>query len=263
MPVRALVAAGALFGVGENNLRVSLARLYASGRVERDERGCYRLGANTEAVRRQIASWRNLSRRLRPWDGTWIGVHTATRKAAGRSARALRFLGFRSLSRGLELRPDNLVGGLSGVRDQLAALGLESDRLVFKVSELEPDQDQRGRDLWDAGAILRTYATLGRELEESRERLPRLAVEQAMVESFLVGGRVIRQLVLDPLLPEEIVSFAPREALVSVMRGYDRLGRGFWSAFLESFGVPNLRTPADLRVAEAAALIPNAYGEAA
>ena len=35
MPVRALVSAGALFGVGENNVRVSLARLYASGRVER------------------------------------------------------------------------------------------------------------------------------------------------------------------------------------------------------------------------------------
>ena len=37
MPVRALVEAGALLGIEENNIRVSLARLYASHRIERDE----------------------------------------------------------------------------------------------------------------------------------------------------------------------------------------------------------------------------------
>ena len=35
MPVRALVEAGALLGIEENNIRVSLARFYASGRIER------------------------------------------------------------------------------------------------------------------------------------------------------------------------------------------------------------------------------------
>ena len=36
-----------------------------------------------------------------------------------------------------------------------------------------------------------------------------------MVESFLLGGRVIRELVLDPLLPEPIVPDAERDALVA------------------------------------------------
>ena len=39
MPVRALVEAAALFGIAENSLRVSLARLLAEGRVARDRRG--------------------------------------------------------------------------------------------------------------------------------------------------------------------------------------------------------------------------------
>ncbi|MGI9591183.1 MAG: PaaX family transcriptional regulator, partial [Myxococcota bacterium] len=44
MPVAALVEAAALFGIAEGSLRVALSRLLAEGRVERDERGAYRLG---------------------------------------------------------------------------------------------------------------------------------------------------------------------------------------------------------------------------
>ena len=43
MPVRALVAAGGLFGIDENRLRVALTRLLAERLVERDQRGAYRL----------------------------------------------------------------------------------------------------------------------------------------------------------------------------------------------------------------------------
>ena len=43
MPVRALVEAGRCFGIGDNSLRVALARLLARGRVERNMRGRYRL----------------------------------------------------------------------------------------------------------------------------------------------------------------------------------------------------------------------------
>ena len=44
MPVRALVAAGDLFGISENSVRVTLARLLADRLVARDDRGAYRLG---------------------------------------------------------------------------------------------------------------------------------------------------------------------------------------------------------------------------
>jgi phenylacetic acid degradation operon negative regulatory protein len=70
-----------------------------------------------------------------------------------------------------------------------------------------------------------------------------------MVESFLLGGRVLRQLVLDPLLPEAILPVAERQHLVEAMRRYDRFGRGAWAGFLGEFDVPHLRTPVDTRMA--------------
>src|SRR2546427_11593325 len=60
MPVRALVAAGALFDLDENNVRVALTRLLAAGLVERDERGRYRAGERAGAVGRRIARWRRI-----------------------------------------------------------------------------------------------------------------------------------------------------------------------------------------------------------
>ena len=69
MPVRALVEAGALLGIEENNIRVSVTRLDASGRIERDERGRYRLGPAVAALSGQLRSWRDLNDRTRRWRG--------------------------------------------------------------------------------------------------------------------------------------------------------------------------------------------------
>jgi hypothetical protein len=73
-----------------------------------------------------------------------------------------------------------------------------------------------------------------------------------MVESFLCGGRVIQQLVLDPLLPEPILDTRERDALVASLRDYDRLGRECWADFLAHYGVPHRQAPADTRMAAGA-----------
>lgn len=65
-----------------------------------------------------------------------------------------------------------------------------------------------------------------------------------MVESFLLGGRVIRELVLDPLLPEPLAPEAERRALVSAMRRYDRAGRRAWASFMTRYGAPHVSSPA-------------------
>ena len=85
-------------------------------------------------------------------------------------------------------------------------------------------------------------------LAASERRLPRLATERAMVETFTLGGRAIRELVLDPLLPEPIVPAAERRALVDGMRRYDRVGRDCWRPFMRTHGAPNHRTPTDSRL---------------
>jgi phenylacetic acid degradation operon negative regulatory protein len=260
MPVRALVEAGGLFGIGGNSVRVALARLLARGLVERDERGRYRLGPAAGAIGQQVSSWRRASEKTRPWDGAWTSVHGTpgrggSRRSARLSARALRFLGFRPLRQGLSVRPDNLVGGVPGARDTLAVLGLESGVLVASLRDLDPGTERKARGLWDRRGLETGYREACHALERSMERLSSLPPPEAMVESFLWGGWAIRRLALDPLLPEEICPSAGRSALLDAMRRYDRIGRAAWAGFLDQHGVRHTRGAQDLRMTEAAATL--------
>lgn len=248
MPVRALVGAAAVFGISAESLRVALVRLGERGTVTRDARGHYRLAEQAEPVQRHVAGWNALEERLAPWRGGWVAVHTAAlgrtdRTGVRRRERALEFLGLRCLSPHLFVRPDNLRGGVDGVRDELRGLGLEAEALVFGIAQLDPASETRARALWDTAALRRTYRDAVAALRRSAERLGELAPERAMVESFLLGGEAIRTLAHDPLLPEPLVPHAERAALVAALRDYDRLGRARWREFLRAHGAPHLRAP--------------------
>lgn len=242
LPAAALVEAAHLFGVQESAVRVALARLVAAGRVARDGSGRYRPGRAAEPVVRRVAGWRRASEGARPWDGDWLGVHTAglaprpSPRQVRRRSRALRLLGFEALAPGLAIRPNNLRGGAAGVRDELAGLGLEAGALVFELGALDPATDARARGLWDVAALCSGYRRSLAELAASERRLQVASEPEAMVESFLVGGRVIRQLVLDPLLPEPLLPAAERDALVDALDRYHRLARACWAAFLARHG---------------------------
>jgi phenylacetic acid degradation operon negative regulatory protein len=258
MPVAALVEAGALFGLAENNVRVALARLLAAGRVERDERGCYRLGPAAAAVNREVGSWRRIEARMRPWTpGRWLAAHTGSLDGSVRARRprerALRFLGFAELQPGLALRPANLREPAEATRARLQSLGLEPEAVVGVLSDLPPAAEARARRLWDAAELARGYRESRAALVSSERRLGALPEGEAMVASFLLGGRVMRQLVFDPLLPEPIVPAAERHALAAALRRYDRLGRSCWAEFLGRHGVPSLRAPANTRSPDGAA----------
>jgi phenylacetic acid degradation operon negative regulatory protein len=259
MPVSALVAAGALFDIAENSVRVTVTRLLASGQVERDERGRYRLGAEADPVDRQVRAWPDLSRRTRAWKGGWIAVHlspgTRERGAAAKlRARALRFKGFEPLRPSLAIRPDNLRGGLDTLRGELGALGLDAggpgEPLVFAMSGLDAASDDVARSLWSTDELRAAYDRSRAMLEQSLSELPALDEGAAMVESYLLGGRVLRQLVLDPLLPDEILPGETRTALVETMRRYDTVGRRSWAAFMARHGAPHFGSPADTRPGE-------------
>jgi phenylacetic acid degradation operon negative regulatory protein len=252
MPIAALVEVSETFGIGGNALRVAVARLTASGRIVRDERGRYRLGERVRAVGRRVRSWRDLANRARPWRGGWVSVHAAPtgRAAHRRRVRALRLFGFAQLRGELWVRPDNLPERVGAVRDELRALGLPDDDLVAGLHELDAATEQRARGLWDVASLRQGYRRSLADLESSSARLPRLSVQDAMVESFLLGGRVVRELVLDPLLPDEICPGDERRALVGRLREYDRAGRLTWAALLERWDVPSLRAPVDSRADE-------------
>jgi phenylacetic acid degradation operon negative regulatory protein len=262
VPVRALVRSGELFGIEPNAIRVALARLRAAGLVHSDKRGRYRLGERARAVHGQVASWRATERRIRPWTGGWLAVHTgplgrSDRRALRRRLRALAFLGFRALEPGLELRPDNLAEPAKRTRERLEALGLDARALVCRLDGLDAARDARARTLWDMDALCRAYRERRSELRQSAERLAEQPRERAMVESFTLGGATLRQLAYDPLLPEELAANRERDRLVEVMRDYDRLGRAAWAGMLE---VDGEHTPADLRAFEAVGALAHAPG---
>jgi phenylacetic acid degradation operon negative regulatory protein len=249
MPVSALVAAARLFRIDENALRVAIARLLADGQLARDERGQYRLGAAAHAIDRRVLGWRAAELRIAKWTGGWWLVHAAAlppARSVERRARerALALLGFAQLAPGLALRPDNLRASLAELRAELCELGLEPVALVAHVRELDPSADARARSLWKRDAFAASYRRSLAELAASEARLSALPEERAMVESFLLGGRVIRELVLDPLLPEPLAPEVERRALVAAMRRYDRAGRRAWASFMARTGAPHAALPA-------------------
>jgi phenylacetic acid degradation operon negative regulatory protein len=249
MPVAALVAAAKLFRIDENALRVAIVRLLASGQIARDERGRYRLGKAAHAIDQRVLGWRAAELRITKWTGGWWLVRAgelppARSRERRERERALALLGFAELTPGVALRPDNLRASLAELQSELALLGLERDALIALVQELDPSSEARARGLWKRDAFAAAYRRSLGELEASEARLAALPEERAMVESFLLGGRVIRELVLDPLLPEPLAPEAERRALAAAMRRYDRAGRRAWASFMARYDAPHASAPA-------------------
>jgi phenylacetic acid degradation operon negative regulatory protein len=69
------------------------------------------------------------------------------------------------------------------------------------------------------------------ELERWLRRAGELEPDVAARESFLLGGRAIRQIVCDPLLPPPLVDVAERRAFIEKMKAMDREGRRIWKRF--------------------------------
>jgi phenylacetic acid degradation operon negative regulatory protein len=256
MPVRALVAAAEVFGIAEESLRVALTRLAASGLVQRDERGLYRLAEQTRPVQSQVESWTEIEQRLMPWTGGWVAAHTAglprsERRAGRRRERAFRFLGFREFDPGLWLRPDNLRGGVIASRKRLQELGLEPTAPVFRITDFEAAQE-RAAQLWKVDELRATYRDMRANLERSAAQLVKLPLARAMVESFVLGGAAIRHIVFDPLLPEPLVPVAERRAMVEELKRYDVLGRQCWREFMQKHGAPHIEAPMDFGFRESA-----------
>ncbi|MDF2445373.1 MAG: PaaX domain protein C-domain [Moraxellaceae bacterium] len=233
LSARDAVAGCALFGIRENSVRVALVRLAGAGLIEAAGRGSYRLGPNGTGLAADVATWPTAEQRVREWQGGWVAVHVGALGRSDRVAlrardRALALLGLRELDRGLFLRPDNLVGGVAGVRERLHKLGLEEDAAVFLASELDTSREKRARALWDGKALTKRYRQTRQQLQKWLARAGELEPDVAARESFLQGSDAIRQLVFDPLLPDPLVDIAERRAFVATVLDFDRAGREIW-----------------------------------
>lgn len=164
MPVAALVALAARFGVSPGALRTALSRMVAGGELIADD-GRYELtGRLLERQREQ-----DLGRR-RPtddWDGTWWVVNAlGARRTAAERRR------FRSVTEGgklAELRPDTWM------RPANVEVGPELPDLIVSRGRLATATSIRlVAELWDIGA--------------SEHRATELAAALELVDEALGGG---------------------------------------------------------------------------
>lgn len=233
LSARDAIASCALFGIRDNSVRVTLARLTAAGLIESAGRGAYRLGPNATGLAADVGTWRTAGQRLRDWSGDWIAVHVGSLGRSDRVAlrardRALALLGLRELDRGLFVRPDNLEGGVAAVRERLYKLGLDPDAAVFVLRHLDASREARSRQLWDGASLTRGYHDMRTRLEDWLTRAAELEPEVAARESFLLGNDAIRQLVFDPLLPAPLVDTDARQRFSEAVIAFDAAGHRIW-----------------------------------
>lgn len=256
LTVRHAILACSLFKISENSLRVTLARLSAANLIEVAGRGAYRLGPAAIDLAGDVATWRTIDTRLRPWTGGYVVVHSAAlgrsdRVLLRRRERALGMLGFREFERGLYIRPDNFTADIEQVRQRLYKLGLDRDAAIFLANGFDPAREAAIRHLWDGNALTQTYRRLRGRLDGWLARADRLALDVAARESFLLGGQAIHELIFDPLLPQPFVDAGERDAFIQAIRRFDDSGRTIWNRFFASTdesAPPSLfiRQPAEL-----------------
>lgn len=181
-----LVRLTADFHIRETTLRVALTRMVAAGDLIRSEDG-YRLSDRLlNRQRRQDAA---INPRLRAWNGTWIMLVITTVGIDARSRAALRTVlqdrRFGELREGVWLRPDNLD-------EDLPAEAVDAVR-VMHAGDGAPGE--LAGQLWDLDAWSRT----GHELLEIMAG----AVDGPV--RFVTAARIVRHLLTDPVLPEELL----------------------------------------------------------
>jgi phenylacetic acid degradation operon negative regulatory protein len=186
LPVSALVKVGELLGIADRATRVALTRMVKDGDVSVVD-GVYRL--SERLLRRQAEQDALTSPPTRRWTGGWemAVVTSTTRPLAERVALRKSMVRHRmgELREGVWLRPDNLFRELDGII---------ADQCQFFVSR-HSDSTSLAASLWD----LAGWAA------EADRLLSVLGEAESLVEGFMAIAEVIRHLLLDPYLPDDLL----------------------------------------------------------
>lgn len=243
LSARYLIAAGALFDMDAGSIRTALVRLVRSGVLTTSGRGRYAPGPKGDALKSLVRNWYRVEDALVPWSGHWLAVFVShlgrSHKTRLRSnQRALKLLGFAEAETGLWVRPANFARTPAAVRSELLALGLDPQSRLALVEAFEPDSFVDPERLWDTSVLDHRYRDDTLMLQESLSRFGDLPLAAAARETLLIGREVTRHILLDPLLPDELVNAAARRTMIDTMRHYDRIGRRLWRAFYRRHEVP-------------------------
>ena len=181
-----LIRLTADFGIRESTLRVAMTRMVSAGDLVRSDDG-YRL--SDRLLARQRRQDDAISPRLRADRGEWLVlvITTVGIDAKSRSSlrNALQQSRFAELREGVWLRPDNL--------DQTLPREITERVRVMRAHDDNPAE--LVDVLWD----LQAWARVGRRL------LDDLASAPDMPGRFTAAAAVVRHLLSDPVLPDELL----------------------------------------------------------
>lgn len=234
-----LVAAGGLLGIDAGAIRVAAGRLMKKGVLRQETRGLYRVGDRGDLLHRRVQGWRDVEGQTVPWDGRWLAVLCGHLSRSNKSLlrgreRALRLKGFAWAATGLAVRPANLRLSQPELRRDLEDLGLDPDALLVRLDAEDPGHRFDPAGLWDVAGMERRYADNCTRLERSTAGMAALDVQSAARETLLLGRAVMRDILVDPLLPEAMIDTVLRCRMIDAMVVYDRLGKACWRTFYES-----------------------------
>ncbi len=225
---RHIMTTAAMFGFNGNLIRVTLSRLVAKGTIENFERGQYRMASQSDPVNDFVEDWRLGESRRRDWqENTFVIAHTT--KNTEKDTWVLEATGFIEAHNNLWVRPDNLRRSLQEFSHWLTHLGLNPDILIGAGVRFSDDDAREILGRYDITAMDEHYKKISKRIEQSEPRLSRLPRDEAMKESFTLGGEAIQVLAKDPYLPVEILAPVNRIRLWHSMQRYDELGRNIWA----------------------------------
>ncbi len=233
------VRVGALFGISENTIRVTLNRLQSANLLTLVERGYYRLGDNGRQFAKEINQWREAESQLTQWHQDWLVVQTNSVAKSDKTLmrttkRALNLVGMEKLAPDMYVRPDNLKDSAQGLRQKLHNLGLTKRALVFRGSDFDESTHQKACKLWQIEELESGYIQGTQELEMSLQELADLPLDEAAKASYEIGDRALHRLVFDPMLPMPLVDVALRQRYRILVKHYDDVGADIWHQFLRS-----------------------------
>lgn len=230
------ILAGTVFGITENSIRVTMARLVQAELAEAIAPATYRLGPKAQKLGDDVASWHTSNTKTMKSDGSWIAVATgglprSDRKILRARDRALSLLGFRQLDKGLYIRPNNLHGGINGVRKRLLNLGLGKEAIIFKADDFDDQRQKKALALWSDMQLVTHYKEMSAQLNEWLANKDNLSADTALREVFMLGDAAIRSVIFDPLLPAPLVDETARQQCFDTVRRFNDEGRRLWLAF--------------------------------
>ena len=240
MAARVIVDSAGALGFSAQSIRMALTRLVEDRLALSTGRGTYRLAPSGDAMRREVRKWRATLSMTQAWSGAWIATYDAPvarsdRKALRLHEQAMRLRGFREFRAGLWLRPANLRLPTAELRAELAALGLHRDAILAELRDLDSRAQTEAMQLWDLKALLSGYEELTNALKASERRVKKMELAKAAGETLVLGRSVVRQINLDPLLPEELMPQRPLHTMVQTMMAYDDMAREMWRRFMRQF----------------------------